>query len=332
MSFKDMFLLLILAAFLPGLLFAQGASKVATTGAQFLEMEPGSRAMGMGGAFVAEANDASSIWWNPAGMSRLDRTEAMFMHASWLAGIRYEFVSAVSPFGDNAVGVSVASVSYGQMEVTTVDQPDGTGQMFTPSSLAITVGYSRRLSENFSFGITGKYVNDQIKNSSASAFAVDIGTLYRVGILSIGAGVSNFGSKMQMTGAELNKVVQVGNDPNVVSTLNTNQYDLPLRLRVGLGFQLLRDGMNNLVVTSDVTHSNDNLEYVNVGTEYQWNSTLSIRAGYEQIGVPDREGGLTLGGGVQVFVTKALTMKADYSYGAFGRLLNIQRFTFALDF
>ncbi len=319
-------------ACLPALAYSQGASKVATTAGQFLKMEPGSRAMGMGGAFVAQANDASSIWWNPAGMVRLDRTEAMFMHANWLAGIKYEFVSAVAPFGDNAVGVSVTSLNYGQMEVTTVQQPDGTGEMFTPTSLALTVGYSRRLSDDFSFGINAKYVNDQIKNSGASAFAIDVGTLYKVGILSIGAAISNFGTKMQMTGADLNRVIQVGNDPNVVSTLKTVQYDLPLRLCVGLAFQVLQDGMNNLVLASDVVHSNDNSEYVNVGGEYNWNNIVSLRAGYQELGIPDREAGLTLGGGVQVYVSNALTMKVDYSYGAFGRLLNIQRFTFALDF
>lgn len=330
--FRNLSLSVIILVITASTSYPQGASKVATTGGQFLKMEPGSRAMGMGGAFVAEANDASAIWWNPAGMSHLEKNEAMFMHANWLAGIKYEFLAAVARFGDNAVGMSVTSLNYGQMEVTTVQQPDGTGQMFSPTSLALTVGFSRQLSDHFSFGINGKYVNDQIKNSSASAFAVDIGTLYRVGILSIGAAISNFGSKMQMNGSDLTLVTPVGNDPNVVSTLQTQQYDLPLRLRVGLGFHLIQSEMNNLIVTSDVVHSNDNSEYVNVGGEYRWNNMISIRAGYSELGIPDREAGLTLGAGAQVFVTNALTVKVDYSYGQYGRLLNIQRFTFALDF
>ncbi|HQT90808.1 MAG TPA: PorV/PorQ family protein [Candidatus Kryptobacter bacterium] len=327
-----MYLIGLLLLTLPSVALSQGASKVATTGAQFLKMEPGSRAMGMGGAYGAIANDASAIWWNPAGMSRLDKNEVMFMHANWLAGINYDFFAAVARFGDNAVGASITSLNYGQMEVTTVQQPDGTGQMFTPTSFALTVGYSRKLSENFSFGVNGKYVNDQIKNSSASAFAFDVGTLYDVGILSIGAAVSNFGTKMQMGGSDLTLVTPVGNDPNVVTTLQTQAYDLPLRLRVGVAFHLIHTEMNNLVVASDVVHSNDNYEYVNVGGEYRWNNVISLRAGYSELGVPDREAGLTFGAGVRIFLTNALGAKFDYSYGSYGRLLNVQRFTFALDF
>ncbi len=327
-----MYLIGLLLLTLPSVAFSQGASKVATTGAQFLKMEPGSRAMGMGGAYGAIANDASAIWWNPAGMSRLDKNEVMFMHANWLAGINYDYFAAVARFGDNAVGASVTSLNYGQMEVTTVQQPDGTGQMFTPTSFALTVGFSRKVSENFSFGVNGKYVNDQIKNSSASAFAFDVGTLYDVGILSIGAAVSNFGTKMQMEGSDLTLVTPVGNDPNVVSTLQTQAYDLPLRLRVGVAFHLIRTEMNNLIIASDVVHSNDNYEYVNVGGEYRWNNVISLRAGYSELGVPDREAGLTFGAGVRIFLTNALGAKFDYSYGSYGRLLNVQRFTFALDF
>ena len=327
-----MYLTGLLLLTLSSVAFSQGASKVATTGAQFLKMEPGSRAMGMGGAYGAIANDASAIWWNPAGMSRLDKNEVMFMHANWLAGINYDFFAAVARFGDNAVGASVTSLNYGQMEVTTVQQPDGTGEMFTPTSFALTVGYSRKLSENFSFGVNGKYVNDQIKNSSASAFAFDVGTLYDVGLLSIGAEVANFGTKMQMEGSDLTLVTPVGNDPNVVSTLQTQAYDLPLRLRVGVAFHLIRTEMNNLIIASDVVHSNDNYEYVNVGGEYRWNNVISLRAGYSELGVPDREAGLTFGAGVRIFLTNALAAKFDYSYGSYGRLLNVQRFTFALDF
>ncbi len=327
-----MYLFGLLLLTVPSVALSQGASKVATTGAQFLKMEPGSRAMGMGGAYAAISNDASAIWWNPSGMARLDRNEVMFMHANWFAGIKYEFFAAVARFGDNAVGASVTSLNYGQMEVTTVDQPEGTGQMFTPTSFALTVGYSRKLSEDFSFGVNGKYVNDQIKNSSASAFAFDVGTLYDIGLLSIGAEVANFGTKMQMQGSDLTLITQVGNDPNVVSTLQTQQYDLPLRLRVGVAFHLVRTEMNNLIIASDVVHSNDNYEYVNVGGEYRWNNVISLRAGYMELGVPDREAGPTFGAGIRIFMTNALAAKFDYSYGSYGRLLNVQRFTFALDF
>jgi len=67
-------------------------SKVGTTAAPFLEIDVGSRAIGMGSAFVAVANDATALYWNPAGISRLPGNEMVFIHSAWIADINYDFV------------------------------------------------------------------------------------------------------------------------------------------------------------------------------------------------------------------------------------------------
>src|SRR5438445_6968526 len=107
---------------------AQEVTKVGTTAAKFLSIPVGARAVGMGGAFVAVADDASSLYWNPAGIARLSQSEAIFHHANWIADMNFNFGGVAVPIeGLGTVGISFTSLTMDEMERTTVDQPEGTG-------------------------------------------------------------------------------------------------------------------------------------------------------------------------------------------------------------
>ena len=86
---------------------AQKVTKVGTTAAKFLSIPVGARALGMGGAFVGVANDASAMYWNPAGMARATQAEVQLNHAAWLADIDFNWGGVLLPVGDfGTVGVS----------------------------------------------------------------------------------------------------------------------------------------------------------------------------------------------------------------------------------
>ena len=86
----------------------------------------------MGSAFVAIANDATALYWNPAGISRLPGNEMVFIHSAWIADINYDFVGAVFQLKNKgAIGISLISLSTQEMKVRTIDQPEGTGEMFS---------------------------------------------------------------------------------------------------------------------------------------------------------------------------------------------------------
>jgi len=91
------------------------------------------------------------------------------------------------------------------MEVTTELQPNGTGEFFDAQDLMIGVSYARRLTEGFSFGVTAKYVNQRIWNESATGFAFDVGTQYRIGFrdLTLAMSMTNFGADMKYNGRDL---------------------------------------------------------------------------------------------------------------------------------
>ena len=195
--------------------YGQDISKSGTTAAQFLKINIGSRAVGMGTAFTATASDLSSIYWNPAGLANNKSNDGYFNHTNWIAGVDVEFAaltSYIDGFGTIGAFVSVANEIDGDA-VRTLDQPEGTGELFDAGGIALGITYARQLTDNFSIGFNFKYIQERIWHMSAQGFALDIGALYKINILNefrIGANISNFGTKMKLSGRDILEVKSVG--------------------------------------------------------------------------------------------------------------------------
>ncbi len=319
---------------------AQDVSKVGTTAAKFLSIPVGARAVGMGGAFAAVANDASAMYWNPAGIARLIQSEAIFNHSAWIADISFNYGGVVIPLGElGTFGVNFTSLSMSDMERTTEDQPDGTGESFSAGSFAVGVAYARNLSDWFSIGANVKYINEHIWNSSATSIAIDLGTLFTTPFpgVKLGAGMVNIGQKMRISGDDL--IVQKdispinGNNPNVTANLQTDNFDLPLSLRLGVSYEPIVNENQHLTVAVDALHPNDNTESLNLGVEYTGvQNILAIRGGYNALGQRDGESSYTLGGGIHYTMEGNVLLKFDYAYENFGRLQNVHKFCVGIAF
>ncbi len=319
---------------------AQDVSKVGTTAGKFLSIPVGARAVGMGGAYVAVANDASAMFWNPAGISSIYQYEAVFTHSQWLADIDFNYGGIVIPMQDVGVfGVNFTSLTMDQMERTTELQPEGTGEFFSVGSFAVGVSFARNLTEWFSLGGNVKYVNESIWNSSATGFGIDIGTLFTTPFtgLKFGAGISNFGTKMQITGEDLlvqNDITpNNGNNPNINAELKTDKFDLPLTLRIGFAYTPISDEDQELLLVADAIHPNDNTESVSLGAEYSgFKRVVALRAGYRSLGQQDSEEEFTVGGGLKYAIQPDLTVKFDYAFQQYGRFDNIHKFSIGVVF
>ena len=156
---------------------AQGNSnKSGTTAAQFLKIGVGARAMGMGGSFVAHADDIYSLYWNPAGLTKVEAVTISAVQTQWFADISHNFFGFVLPVdGSSAIGAQVITLNMDEIEITTIDDPHGTNEFYDASDLAIGLSYAKRLTNYFALGVTGKYIQQKIYNESASTFAFDIG-------------------------------------------------------------------------------------------------------------------------------------------------------------
>jgi len=314
-------------------------TNVATTAAPFLEVGVGSRAIGMGGAFVAVANDVSALYWNPAGLCRIGHSEAVFERVDWIADISFNYLGATIPFGGwGSAGFFINTMTVPKMEVRTVDFPQGTGEEFDASSIAVGLSYSYGLTDRFSIGFTGKFVSERIWHEKTTTVAVDIGTLYHTGFrsLRIGAAITNFGPSMQMDGSDLIIYYDAdesisGNNDRIMGKLMTDEWPLPLNMQFGLAYDLIDKSNARLTIAVDAFHPINNSESINVGSELLLLNMLFVRAGYQAIGQEDTEEGLTLGVGIRYKMFGQSNIKVDYAYADFGRLKNVNRFTIRLD-
>lgn len=317
---------------------SQNLVKTGTTAAPLLKIGVGPRAIGMGGAFTATANDVTAMYWNPGGLGTIYGSEAFFNHVSWFADVSFDYAAVASRFGDfGTVGVFVNTLSMDDMKVRTVDQPEGTGEMFGAGALVIGLSYGRNLTDNFSIGFNAKYINESIWHMSAAGFALDVGTLYRIPVLNelrLAASICNFGTKMMMEGRDNLEIMQVGGTSgNLINTyVELDKFDLPLLFRVGIAVDALKAEEHRLTAAVDAVHPNDNSEYLNTGAEYSWKEILFVRGGWKSLFEKDTEQGWTVGAGLHYRIIGSVEVKVDYAYEDFGRLKNVQYLGFAVVF
>jgi hypothetical protein len=321
--------------------YAQEVKKVGTSAASFLRIHVGARGTALGGAFVSIADDPTCMFWNPGGLPRLERMSLTVDHTPWLPGLDFNFVGFAIPLGAvGTAGLSVTALTTEDMLVTTPDFPMGTGETFSAGSYAVGLSFGSNLTDRFSIGGTFKYITERIMNSSASAIAFDIGTVYDTPFSGVRLGVSiaNFGTKLQMDGEDLNVRVDIapdqkGNNQSVVGRLKTDAFALPLIMRVGLSWDVVNKPGHRLTLAADGLNPNDNAQSVNVGGEYAlFDETLVLRGGYNELFLEEREKGLTAGAGVNVNIGIGLAVSAHYGYQYFKHLGNMNRFTLTLSF
>jgi len=319
---------------------AQSQSKYGTTAAQFLGIAVGPRAVAMGGAYVASNEDATSLYWNPGAFQQAGKSQFIFSNTDWLAGTKFRWFGFMLNLGDeNAVGLSLTQLDYGEEEVTTVTQPDGNGQKWSAQDLSFAASYSRRLTDRFSLGGSLKYVQEQIWNESAGTFAFDLGLLFVTGFndMRLGVTMSNFGGDLKMEGSDLLNRVDIdptnsGSNKALVADLKTDPWSLPLLFRVGVAMDVVKTDMVKVTLAGDALRPSDNTQSVNVGGEVGWNNTLYFRGGYNSIFSNENEAGLSLGGGLRYDAQGLGILEVNYAYTDFGLFGSINTFGLAISF
>jgi long-subunit fatty acid transport protein len=321
---------------LTGIGYCGEFSRVGAVGAQFLKIGMGARYVAMGEASVACVNDAYAMYWNPAALAEISSSNLSLTNVDWISDVQLNHASFGKSLGEySAFGVSITALSMGDMEMTTVELPEGTGEMFTASSYALAVGYARKFTDRFSAGMSGKYIWERISEETASGFAFDFGTLFYTGLksLRLGMNISNLGPEMKLEGPELdayhNPQPNNPNYDNVKAKLTVDPYDLPLTFRFGMAYDLVDSPESKFTVTMEAKHPNDNVQQASFGGEYSWRETFSLRGGYK---FNYEEEGLTLGGGMKISAGKNTKLDISYAWADFSRLSSVHRFSLGFEF
>jgi len=300
-----------------------GGQRAGISTAQFLKIGVGGRATALGDAFVAIANDASSLYWNPAGLVQFDNDQVMFSHNQWVADINHEFFGAVYHLGKNhALGISVIALTMDDMPVTTEFAPFGTGQFFGFSDLAIGITYSQKMTDKFSFGVTVRYMEETLDKLKMRGVMIDLGTYYWTGLGStrFAVTVSHFGAEMAPDG----KINLVGNREKS----DWQSFSPPTMFRIGFALEPYENKEHKVTTSIQLNHPNDNSENFALAVEYVWKSLLSLRGGYK-FNVDEQN--ISFGAGVDVPISIA-KFTLDYSFVNFERLGSVHRFSIILGF
>ena len=122
----------------------QTITKTGTSAAQFLKIGVDARATAMGGAFVAMEGDLSAMFWNPAGLGHFTGLGVMFVHSNWLADINFNHIALATDLGNvGIIGLSITNLAVPDDIVRTVEQPNGTGELFNSSDLAANLTFAK---------------------------------------------------------------------------------------------------------------------------------------------------------------------------------------------
>jgi hypothetical protein len=212
-----------------------------------------------------------------------------------------------------------------------VEAPEGTGEFYDARDFAVNVSISARLIPTFSFGLSGKIINQRIWSEQGSQFALDAGVYYETPLagLSIGASISNFGSDIALAGKNLNDIIDPdpGNEgiTNIPVVYKTDGAPLPQIFRFGLSYSIPLPLRSALITSVDLMHPTGSTESVNMGVEYGFNDMLFLRAGYLNRFERDSINGLTLGGGLKYTLKDRSDFAFDYAYSDWGILQNVHR-------
>jgi hypothetical protein len=328
MNLKKVFYILLIVMISVSGLKAQlipqlGNQRAGTSSMQFLKIGIGGRATAMGESFVAIANDFSALYWNPAGLMQFKEYGVSFSHSEWLVGLKHEFAGGIYRIGkNNVVGLSFIDLHTDAMEKTTEFQPTGTGEFFKYGDLAFGLTFSRRLTEQFSFGVTFRYVEETLAELKMRGFMFDLGTYYWTGLSNsrFAVTISNFGPQVHPTGS----VELVGG-----RVLNEFQsFPTPTIFRIGFAIDPIDNKKNKLTTSIQLNHPNDNAENINLGVEYSFKDMFFVRGGYKfNVESENYSGGI--GVKVPISIAKA---SVDYSIANFKDLGYTHRFSLNLLF
>jgi hypothetical protein len=250
----------------------------------FLTMGGGARPIAMGCAYTALADGPDALFWNPAGIARMDRIAGSFGQAILFAGMLEENLALGVPLSElDALGFQVLANLSGPIEITTFEDQHGTGNYYRADNYAAGITYARKMTEKFSAGVSVKVIDLTLHEVTALGFAVDVGATYNLGIrnLRLGFVLQHFGPDMAYKGEPL--LFETGVDTlqtdDVPSTYVSEKFPLPFTFAGGLAVDLIEGPPSRLTMALDFAHLSDQPAKGAIGLEYGLNETLFLRLG-----------------------------------------------------
>jgi hypothetical protein len=306
--------------------FGSGQNRAGTAGAPELRIPVGARYLAMVGSPIASLTGLEAIYWNPAGLDFSPTSaNALFSYRSYIADMNVNFAAASGRLGDlGSVALSFRSLNIGEINVTTMDQPDGTGQIINPSYFILGLTYSKKLTDRVSIGASFNLINESIDRAGTTGFSFDFGVQYKnllaVQGLDLGVVVKNLGPSIEYDGNGL--YVQAESDGDRGPTylkVDAASAELPSEISIGLSYQKKFDEENSVIISAAFQNNNYTYDDYKIGAEYSFKNIFYARAGYLYTpqatdDTPNIFQNYTVGVGLNIKQFSDIDLSVDYAF------------------
>lgn len=307
--------------------FGSGNNRAGTAAAAELRIPVGARYLALGGSQIASVNGLEAIYWNPAGLDfSKSNANAMFSYRTYIADMNLDYIAVSGKIGDlGSFGVAFKYLDIGTINVTTMNQPDGTGAQINPNFFVLGLTYSKVLTDRIAVGANFNLINESFDRAQASGFSIDIGVQYRslfsVPGLDLGLAVKNLGGSMQYGGNAtfISAEASSASRGPTFYQFAAAENQLPSELGIGLSYSKALDEQNNLTVSTSYNNNNYSYDDYKVGLEYSYDNTLYLRGGYlfspqSTTITPNIFEDFTLGAGFNLNKVSGIDISVDYAY------------------
>lgn len=270
--------------------------------ADFLNISVSANEAALGGAGNALSNGITAGYFNPAGLSLVDRSGVNFMHNLWYQDISYEYLGSAFAMGERStISLSAAYLHMGGIEAyNALNQSEGT---INPYSMAGIISYGRSINNNLSIGLSAKYINENLDEVSANGYAFDIGAQYMLGSLSLGLVANNIGPQIKY---------------------ETDSFSLPTSVSAGASYSFFQFP---LTVYAGAKFPTEGKSSFATGVEYELTDHLSVRSGFGGLGTDNASQAYNLGAGFDV-----AGIDIDYAFNPGGDMGQTHFFSFTVNF
>ena len=327
-TYYKIFLMMMMLSFSYGYTNVDEVTKVATAAANWLKLETGTRAIGMGGAFTSIGSGIIGIPYNPASVAFIKNQEGFLSKTSYVAGINYHVLG----YGRNLSGIDYMALHIffldsGPMKVTNEWWPDGTGENFNFTGMCVRAAFGKRITNRLRIGFAAKFIREQIYTTYMQSYALDIGSNFTTGIYGfvLGMSISNLGPEVRFVGDGLEFPCEDedANAPTGFCEKITSYFMLPLTFRLGVSNEImgpnsdmLKNAHHKLLISVDAINPIDYTLYSAAGIEYSYDNMFFLRGG-SHFGHDTAD--WSVGGGLNIKL-KNYQFGLDYAYVDYGIL------------
>lgn len=297
--------------------FAGNPDRQGEAGAYELLMIPYARVAGLHALSTANVTGVDAIRLNVAGLGRTEGSEVNIGHSRYLVGtgINMNALGFASKIGENgAMGFSLMALDFGDIPVTTTDQPEGTGSTFSPSFFNLGLSYAYTFENKVSVGVTLRGISESTADINAFAFGLDAGVQYVTGEqdnFKLGISIRNVGSKMKFGGEGLNELTNTDGGYQLTLSQRSAAFELPSMLTIGASYDFLLNENMRLTVLGSFIANSFSQDEIGAGVEFGLTDMFVLRAAYKTdlADVPEEQSSIY--SGLSAGATVSLPLSAD---------------------